>query len=100
MHQSRSLLLCIMCTLGVSLPSALRAQDAAAAYSVRAVHFATPFISPTLAAHYATTARLPLGYDLELDGADRRRREPVAGVDAGLCVVFLPHSSIQMLTCV
>ena len=70
MHQSRSLLLYIMCTLGVSLPSALRAQDAAAAYSIRSIHFATPFISPTLAAHYATTARLPLGYDLELDGAD------------------------------
>ena len=59
----------MMCTLGVSLPSSLRAQDAAAAYSVRAIHFATPFITPALAASNATTVRLPLGYDLDLDSA-------------------------------
>jgi hypothetical protein len=71
MHQFRSLLMCIMCGVGVSLPSALKAQDAAAAYSVRSIHFATPFISPTLAAVNATTVRLPLGYDLDVDSAAR-----------------------------
>lgn len=55
----------MMCALGVSLPSALTAQDAAAAYSIRAIHFATPLLPPSLAAAYATTIRLPLGYDLE-----------------------------------
>ena len=59
-----------MCTLGVSLPSSLRAQDAAAAYSIRSVHFATPFISPSVAANLATTVRLPLGYDLGVDVTD------------------------------
>jgi Matrixin len=69
MFQSRWFLLSIMCGVGVSEPSALRAQDAAAAYSVRAIHFATPFVSPAVAATYATTARLPLGYDLDADSA-------------------------------
>lgn len=65
MLQFRSLLLSTMCAVGVSLPSALIAQDAAAAYSLRGVHFATPFISPALAAVNATTVRLPLDYDLD-----------------------------------
>lgn len=65
MHQSRSLLLSLMCVAGVSLPSALGAQDAAAAYSVRSIHFATPFVTPSVAALSATTVRLPLGYDLD-----------------------------------
>ena len=59
----------MMCAVGVSEPSALQAQDAAAAYSVRAIHFATPFVSPAVAAPYATSARLPLGYDLDTDSA-------------------------------
>ena len=67
MLQFRSLLVSTMCAVGVSLPSALVAQDAAAAYSVRGIHFATPFISPALAAQNATTVRLPLGYDLDFD---------------------------------
>ncbi len=71
MHQSRSLLLSIMCTLGVSLPSVLEAQEAAAAYSLRGIHFATPFIPPSLAASNATTVRLPLGYDLDFDVGSR-----------------------------
>lgn len=71
MHQSRSLLLCMMCGVGVSLPSSLKGQEAAAAYSVRAIHFATPFIPPALAAVNATTVRLPLGYDLDIDGVAR-----------------------------
>ncbi len=62
-----------MCALGVSLPSALSAQDAAAAFSVRGVHFATPFATPALSALGATTARLPLGYDLDFT-ADARRQ--------------------------
>jgi Matrixin len=69
MHQSRSILRAMMCTLGVSLPSALIAQDAAAAYSVRSIHFATPFIPPAVAAMTATTIRLPLGYDIDIEGA-------------------------------
>jgi hypothetical protein len=69
MPQSRSLLLATICTLGVSAPSVLTAQDAAAAYSVRAIHFATPFIPPALAAYNATTIRLPLGYDQDADSA-------------------------------
>jgi hypothetical protein len=64
MHQSRSLLMYMMCAAGVSLPSALDAQFADAAYSVRAIHFATPFAPPTVTAFTAPTARLPLGYDL------------------------------------
>ncbi|MBC7841659.1 MAG: matrixin family metalloprotease [Gemmatimonadaceae bacterium] len=71
MLQFRSLLVSTMCAVGVSLPSALVAQDAAAAYSVRGIHFATPFISPAVAAQNATTVRLPLGYDLEFDAAVR-----------------------------
>jgi hypothetical protein len=71
MHQFRSLLHSLICAAGVILPSALSAQDAAAAYSVRAVHFATPFISPSVAAYTATTVRLPLGYDIDFD-ADAR----------------------------
>jgi Matrixin len=67
MHQKRSLLMYMICTLGVSLPSQLTAQDAAAAYSVRSIHFATPFIPPALAANLAPVVRLPLGYDLDLD---------------------------------
>ncbi len=65
MYQSRSLLMSCMCAAGVSLPSALKAQDAAAAHSVRSIHFATPFVTPAMAAMHATTVRLPLGYDLD-----------------------------------
>jgi Matrixin len=65
MHHSRSLLLYTMCALGVSLPSALSGQDAASAFSVRGIHFATPFATPALSALSATTVRLPLGYDLD-----------------------------------
>jgi hypothetical protein len=72
MHQSRSLLLSLICAAGVSLPSALSAQDAAAAYSVRAIHFPTPFITPSVAALNATTARWPLGYDLDFSTARAR----------------------------
>lgn len=71
MHQFRSLLMSTMCTLGVSLPSALLAQDAAAAYSVRGIHFATPFAPPSVAAYSATTIRLPLGYDVDFADGDR-----------------------------
>ncbi len=71
MHRSRSLLLTCMCAVGVSLPSALHGQDADAAYSVRAIHFATPFIPPALAAYNATTVRLPLGYDLDFESSVR-----------------------------
>lgn len=60
-----------MCAAGVSAPSLLHGQYADAAYSVRAIHFATPFISPALAAHTATTVRLPLGYDLDFDSGVR-----------------------------
>jgi predicted Zn-dependent protease len=69
MHQFRTLLRSVVCAVGVSLPSALHAQEAAAAYSVRAIHFAMPFIAPSLAAYNATTVRLPLGYDLDFDEA-------------------------------
>jgi Matrixin len=65
MHQSRSLLMSLICAAGVSLPSSLGAQDGAAAFSVRAIHFATPFVTPSMAAMSATTIRLPLGYDLD-----------------------------------
>ncbi len=71
MFQFRTLLLPFMCALGVSQPSALIAQEAAAAYSVRAIHFATPFIPPSVAAFGATTVRLPLGYDLDFETGDR-----------------------------
>ena len=69
MSHMRSLLTYMMCTLGVSLPSVLPAQnDGAAAYSVSAIHFATPFASPALSLATSATARLPLAYDLELNG--------------------------------
>ncbi len=42
-------------------------QDAAAAYSIRTVHFATPFTSPTAAAYRAPSVRLPLGYDVDFE---------------------------------
>ncbi len=79
MHNSRSLLLYTMCALGVSLPSSLSAQDAAAAFSVREVHFATPFATPALSAVAATTVRLPLGYDLDFT-ADARTKNYLSEV--------------------
>jgi predicted Zn-dependent protease len=63
MLQFRSALLVMMCTVGVSAPSAMAGQDVAAAYSLRGLHFPAPFISPTLAAATAPMMRLPLGYD-------------------------------------
>lgn len=71
MHHSCKLLMYTMCAVGVSLPSALDAQDAAAAFSLRGIHFATPFAPPAEAARNATTVRLPLGYDLDFS-ADAR----------------------------
>lgn len=63
MLQTRWSLLVMMCTLGVSAPSVLEAQDFAAAYSVRGLHVPAPFISPAIAAATAPVIRLPLGYD-------------------------------------
>ncbi|MDZ7630179.1 MAG: matrixin family metalloprotease [Gemmatimonadaceae bacterium] len=71
MHQSRSILIYMMCAVGVSLPSQLIAQDAAAAYSLRGIHFATPFAPPAVAAYSATTVRLPLGYDIDFAASSR-----------------------------
>ncbi len=71
MHHPRSLLLYTICAFSVSLPSALSAQDAAAAFSVRGIHFATPFATPALSALSAPTVRLPLDYDLDFT-ADAR----------------------------
>jgi Matrixin len=62
-----SLLTYMMCTLGVSLPSALEAQDGgAAAYSLSAIHFATPFAPAAFSLTTSATVRLPLEYDLDL----------------------------------
>jgi hypothetical protein len=70
MHHTRRSLLVMMCTLGVSAPSVLEAQDFAVAYVVGDVHFPAPFISPTFAASTAPVVRLPLGYDrIETDVA-------------------------------
>ncbi|MCC7053423.1 MAG: matrixin family metalloprotease [Gemmatimonadaceae bacterium] len=67
MSHLRSLLTYMMCTVGVSLPSALEAQDdGAAAYSVSAIHFAMPFTQPAQTLMTAATVRLPLDYDLDL----------------------------------
>ena len=65
---SRRFLLSMMCTLGVSQPSVLDAQDFASAYSVGGIHFPAPYIAPELAAATAPVTRLPLGYD-EADAA-------------------------------
>jgi Matrixin len=65
MHRFGFLLFSLICTHGVSAPSVLNAQDAASAYALGTVHFATPFISPTVAAFRSTSIRLPLGYDLD-----------------------------------
>ncbi|HYW49067.1 MAG TPA: matrixin family metalloprotease [Gemmatimonadaceae bacterium] len=70
MHKSRSALLFTMCALAASMPSTIEAQDFAAAYSVAAIHFATPFGSPSVAAP-TTTTLLPLGYDNLLIGTTR-----------------------------
>lgn len=67
MSSLRSLLTYMMCTAGVSLPSVVQAQDGgAAAYSVYAIHFATPFAPPALSRATAPTVRLPLEYDVDL----------------------------------
>lgn len=66
MHHSGRAVLSLICTLGVSLPSVLPAQDAAAAYSLMGMHFATPYAPPMIAAAQTPTVRLPLGYDIEL----------------------------------
>lgn len=71
MYKSPSVLLHMMCALGVSLPSALHAQDFAAAYSVRAIHFATPFMTPGVNAATAPIAALPLGNDRDVAAVAR-----------------------------
>jgi hypothetical protein len=63
MHRFRRSLLVMMCTLGVSAPSVLEAQEFAAAYIVGGLHVPAPFISPAFAAATAPVIRLPLGYD-------------------------------------
>ena len=63
MHHTRRTLLVMMCTLGVSVPSVLEAQDLAAAFVGGGLLFPTPFISPTFAASAAPVDGWPLGYD-------------------------------------
>jgi hypothetical protein len=72
MLHSRSFLLVILCSLGVTAPSAIHAQDGAAAYSVAGPHIPTPFLTRNDAPVLRGFApRWPLGYDLDFDAVER-----------------------------
>lgn len=65
MSRFPSFLFAMMCTVGVSLPSAMNAQSAAAGHSIGDIHLPTPFITPELSAQNSASADWPLGYDLD-----------------------------------
>jgi hypothetical protein len=72
MLHSRTLLLVMMCTLGVGAPRALAAQDVAAAYSDVGPNIPIPFLTRNDAPILRGIApRWPLGYDLDFDAAER-----------------------------
>lgn len=66
MSRFSSFLFAMMCTVGVSQPSAMNAQSTAAGHSVGDVEFPTPFITPEFSAKKSAYADWPLGYDRDV----------------------------------
>jgi predicted Zn-dependent protease len=68
----RSLIRIVVCTVGVTSPSALHSQShVSPAYSTIDSRLPLPFLEPSVGGDYTTSVRLPLGYDLDFDVEDR-----------------------------